>query len=59
MGGGIMNRSILFDKIREKTVQLLNGYHVMINNESIKNIIKPSVYGEHAGIKGALHLSQL
>ncbi|KAG2392755.1 hypothetical protein C9374_011480 [Naegleria lovaniensis] len=57
LGGGIMNRKILFDKIREKTVQLLNGYHVMVNNESIRGIIKPSLFGEHAGIKGALYLA--
>jgi len=57
LGGGIMNRSILFEKIQSKTVQLLNGYHVMVNEETIKDIIKPSVFGEHAGIKGALYLA--
>jgi len=63
LGGGIMNREILFDKIRNRTRELLNGYldlPQVTTDEGLKEYIGPSVWKEHgAGLVGALVLAQL
>ena len=38
IGGGLMNRTILFNKIRTQTVQILNGYISL--DQILKNIDK-------------------
>ncbi|KAL9642804.1 hypothetical protein ABK040_009879 [Willaertia magna] len=58
LGGGVMKRHVLFDKIRLKTVHLLNNYHVKVNDNTIQDIIRESKYTENSGIVGALYLAQ-
>lgn len=44
IGGGVMNRSILYEKTRKMTLQLLNGYIVspLLTEEGISHYIGPS-----------------
>jgi fructokinase len=68
LGGGVMKRSILFDKIRSRTRILLNGYldlPQVTTDEGLKNLIVPSIWsslqesqGVTAGLVGALTLAQ-
>lgn len=67
LGGGVMKRSILFDKIRSRTRLLLNGYldlPQVTTDEGLKSLIVPSIWsslqeshGVTAGLVGALHLA--
>lgn len=57
LGGGIMHQKQLYDKIRKKTVELLNGY--IARDEilgGMENYIVEPFLGDEAGIKGALCL---
>ena len=54
-GGGVMNRLSLLQKIRERTVVLLNGYLNL--PEDLSELICRSD-GNHAGMTGALVLAQ-
>lgn len=56
MGGGVMNRKGLLEKIQERTVVLLNGYLELPNDMS--QLICLSSYGSNAGLTGALVLAQ-
>ena len=60
LGGGVMNRTCLFDKVRRYTLQILNGYIEVgaLKEDIIHNYITPSRWGSQAGIVGALHLAQ-
>jgi fructokinase len=68
LGGGVMKRTILFDKIRSRTKVLLNGYLDLpqVNTEEgLANLIVPSTWsmlqeqnGVTAGLVGALTLAQ-
>jgi len=68
LGGGVMKRSVLFDKIRSRTRILLNGYldlPQVTTDEGLKNLIVPSIWssllkshGVTAGLVGALTLAQ-
>ena len=62
-GGGVMNREVLFDKIRKRTRELLNGYldlPQVTTDEGLDEYIGPSVWKEQgAGVVGALVLAQL
>jgi len=62
-GGGIMNRTILYDNIRSRTKELLNGYLDLpqVNTEAgLKEYIGPSVWcKEGPGLVGALVLAQV
>ena len=56
-----MLRASLFPKIREKTVQYLNGYipvPAVSSKEAAETLIVPSPHGNDAGIIGALTLAQ-
>ncbi|PKM49192.1 MAG: fructokinase [Firmicutes bacterium HGW-Firmicutes-7] len=59
LGGGVMNQTQLFPKIRSKVQVLLNGY---IDTSEIDNIdlyIVPSALGGKQGIMGCLRLAYL
>ena len=56
LGGGIMNRQGLIEKIRAQTIVLLNGYLDLPND--ISGLICTSSYGNDAGLTGALILAQ-
>lgn len=59
LSGGIMKRSVLFEKIRKHYVKLNNGY---ISVDRIKNhidkFIVPSKFGNQIGIIGAIELAR-
>lgn len=59
MSGGVMKRSILFDRIRSHFIQLNNGY---ISSEKlttrIHEYIVPSAFGNDIGIVGAIELAR-
>jgi fructokinase len=57
LGGGIFQRKILFPKVRQHTVMLLNGYVSKVNSSTIENQIKESAYDADAGIMGAFYLA--
>lgn len=54
-GGGVMNRKCLFAKIRERTLQLLNGY---IDLPDLSTFITESSYGSDVGLISAILLAQ-
>lgn len=58
MGGGVMNQSQLFPKIREEVKRLLGGYvqHPVILHHLDDYIVPPGL-GKRAGIMGALALA--
>jgi len=61
IGGGVMNRTILFAKIRRQVQAKLNGYlsvEQITDDEKIKEWIVPAVHGDETGIVGAMALSQ-
>lgn len=58
--GGVMHQEKLFDMVRQKVVELLNGYvyHESILNHMDEYIIPPAL-GDDPGIKGAIKLGLL
>eukprot|EP00557_Chaetoceros_sp_GSL56_P011664 CAMPEP_0176477664 /NCGR_PEP_ID=MMETSP0200_2-20121128/755_1 /TAXON_ID=947934 /ORGANISM="Chaetoceros sp., Strain GSL56" /LENGTH=417 /DNA_ID=CAMNT_0017873513 /DNA_START=251 /DNA_END=1504 /DNA_ORIENTATION=+ len=62
-GGGIMNRGVLYDMIRERTRELLNGYldvPQITTRKGLEDYIRPSIWKkEGPGLVGALVLAQL
>lgn len=59
MSGGVMKRSILFDKIREKFYEINQGYisaDIVLNH--LDQYIVPSKYGNDMGIIGAVELAR-
>lgn len=57
LGGGVMDRSFLFPKIRENVQRLLNGYILTDELQDIdRYIVSPSLKN-NSGIKGALALA--
>ncbi len=60
LGGGIMQRSILFPLIRQKVLDELNGYvQSSALLDHIAAYIVPPALGNRSGVLGALALSQL
>jgi len=63
-GGGVMNRKVLFDKIRRRTKEILNGYldlSQVNTSEGLEEYICPSVWCDTEvgpGIVGALVLAK-
>lgn len=60
IGGGVMNRKILYPKIRKETIRLLNGY--IKHKELLTNIesfIVPPALGEYSELYGALALAEM
>eukprot|EP00298_Acanthocystis_sp_HF-20_P008413 c17667_g1_i3.p1 GENE.c17667_g1_i3~~c17667_g1_i3.p1 ORF type:complete len:353 (+),score=169.81 c17667_g1_i3:22-1059(+) len=60
LSGGVMQRHILFPKIRKHVKELLNGYvsDPKILTDQIDNYIVPSKYENNIGLIGALVLAQ-
>jgi fructokinase len=56
LGGGIMNRKGLIEKVRTRTVVLINGYVELPDDMS--ELITLSNYGSNAGLIGAIVLAQ-
>lgn len=56
LGGGVMERRSLLEKVRMQTVVLLNGYLDLPDDMS--ELITKSSYGSDAGIVGAIVLAQ-
>jgi len=58
LGGGVMERTALFPAIREKTLEILNGY---IQHDTIlkgmEHYIVPPALGNRAGMLGALAMA--
>eukprot|EP01039_Chlorochromonas_danica_P009700 gene9700-10727_t len=61
LGGGLMQRTVLFDHIRQETMKMLNGYidlPTLTTEEGMKTFIVPPKHGSKAGILGAAHLAK-
>jgi fructokinase len=58
LSGGVMRRTVLFPKIREKVYELLHGYIGVVTKESLEKLIVPSRWGDTAGIIGSLYLAE-
>lgn len=56
LGGGIMNRTGLLEQIQARTVQLMNGY-VPLPDDDMSSLILRSAAGEDAGLVGAIVLA--
>jgi fructokinase len=58
IGGGIMNRKILYKYIQEEFIKLLAKYvdHPLYTEGRIENYIKPPTLGSLVGVKGAMIL---
>jgi fructokinase len=61
IGGGVMNRDILYPIVRQKTLELLNGYvnSPLLTKERIDEYIVRSPFGNNSGIVGALELGRI
>lgn len=61
LGGGIMKRALLYDKIRHWFQKLMKGYldvDKFKSQEGLDDYIRQSAYGNDAGIIGALELAR-
>mmetsp|Transcript_13127 Transcript_13127/g.27763 ORF Transcript_13127/g.27763 Transcript_13127/m.27763 type:complete len:400 (+) Transcript_13127:1-1200(+) len=58
LGGGIMKRNGLIEKVRNQTRVLLNGYLGDISDADLSEWIASSKYGSDAGLMGAFVLAQ-
>ena len=62
LSGGVMRRTVLFQKIREKVYELLGGYigvDRVQSKEGLEKLIGPSRWGDTAGIIGSLYLADI
>lgn len=58
LGGGVMHQLQLFPKIRQKTLEMLNGYIATKELEDIDNYIVPASLNDNQGIMGAIELAK-
>jgi fructokinase len=58
LGGGLMKRKILLDKIRQRTRVLLNGYLGDWTEDDMRQMIVLSRHGDDAGLQGAMVLAE-
>jgi fructokinase len=60
LGGGVMARAVLYDKVRAQFIALLNGYLDLeeLTPERIGEYIVAPVHGADAGLVGALTLAR-
>lgn len=56
IGGGVMQRKILYPKIREQFSKILNGYLVHERLENLEDYIRPPKTENDCGLIGALVL---
>eukprot|EP00903_Cladosiphon_okamuranus_P013672 g12733.t1 len=61
LSGGVMNRTLLYGKVRKWTRELLNGYidHPAVTTDAIDEYIIPSSFGQNAGMVGSLTLAHI
>jgi len=61
IGGGVMNREVLYPIVRKHTLELLNGYinSQYLTKEGIDEYIVRSPFGNNSGIVGALELARI
>ena len=61
IGGGIMNKKILYKYIHKNFIELLAKYveHPLYTEENIHNYIVPPILGSSVGVKGAMLLKFL
>ena len=59
IGGGIMNRKILYSLIQRDFIRLLSGYveHPLLSKDRIEQFIVAPKLGPDVGVKGAMILS--
>lgn len=57
LGGGVMKRKGLLNKIQARTVELINGY-VELPVSDMSSLVTTSAAGEDAGLVGAIVLAQ-
>jgi len=55
LGGGLMQRTVLLEKIRQRTETLLNGY---LDLPPLNDLIVTSQFGNDAGLMGTIILGQ-
>ena len=59
LGGGVMHKAFLFDRLRSYTQEFLHGYIAMDQvKEGIADYIVPPALGDNAGATGALLLAR-
>ncbi|EFA79501.1 hypothetical protein PPL_07552 [Heterostelium album PN500] len=60
LGGGVLNRTILYPIIRDELLKILNGYikSEFLTKENVHKYIVQSPFGSNAGIVGALELAR-
>lgn len=60
IGGGVMNRKLLFGLIHKEFIRLLSGYvdHPLLSSRISEYIVPPRL-GNEVGVKGAMILSHL
>jgi fructokinase len=56
LGGGVLNRNGLMEKVRKQTVKLMNGYVEL--PDAMSELIHSSAWGDEAGLMGAIFLAQ-
>ena len=56
-GGGVMKRKCLIDKIQKRTVEIINGY-LDLPEDDMSSLICCSDYGDGAGMVGAIVMAQ-
>jgi len=57
MGGGVMERQILFPKIREKVLEQLGGHYIFEESSDMDTYIVPSSLGGEQALKGCLAIA--
>jgi fructokinase len=59
LGGGVMERKLLFPLIRQKVKELLNGYVASpVFTGDLNSFIIPPALGNHSGVLGALSMAR-
>ena len=61
LGGGVLRRAILFDMVRARTREILNGYLELpevTTDAGLREYIGPSAWGDRAGLVGAFALAR-
>ena len=57
IGGGVMKRKCLINKIQQRTVEIINGY-LELPEDDMSSLITLSSYGDDAGMTGAIVMAQ-
>ena len=57
IGGGVMKQKCLIGKIQQRTVEIINGY-LDLPEDDMSSLISLSDYGDNAGMTGAIVMAQ-